>query len=199
MNRFLLALIPVFLIASCAQPPKQTSEEQVNRFSENQQASTRLYPQKSPEQVTKAVQETLVLLDPDDMKVVITEGGVLANRFSMFYAVYWVGYGRDYYSVKLNQTPTGTEAKLTYEGVMNSGMFTTAPADTFKADIPITSNQNPSDAKLFHDRVEYILGLRENWVSCADFENNSDPKNRPIFFCDQLGLINNVPQGGGKD
>jgi hypothetical protein len=193
MNRLLFAILPIFLITSCALPPKQSSEEQANRFKENKQASTRLYPQKSPEQVTKAVQETLVLLDPDDMKVVLTEGGVLANRFSTFYAVYWVGYGRDYYSVKLNQTPTGTEAKLTYEGVMNSGLFITAPPDTFKADIPITSDQNPSDSKLFHDRVEYMLGLRQSWVSCADFENISEPKNRPIFFCDRLGLVNNNP------
>lgn len=192
MFRYVI-LVTVVLLTACAAPPKQSVEDLTARFKENQQAATRLYPAKSPEQVTEAIQQVLLLLDPQDMKISITEKGVLANRFSTFYAVFAVGFGMDYYSILLEQVPEGTTAKLSYEGVMNSGMITTPPPAIFKQDIPISSDQDPSDFKIFHDRVEYVLGLREQWVTCDAAAAVSSTKTPPPFFCDRLGLVNEAP------
>jgi len=156
------------LLSACAAPPKETVGDLTAQFKENKKAATRLYVDKTPEQVTEAVEEVLFLLDPQDMRISITENGVLANRFSTFYAVFLVGHGMDYYSVLLEQVPEGTKATLSFEGVMNSGLFVSVPPRTFKQDIPITSAQSPADFNLFHDRVSYVLGLRDNWVTCNE-------------------------------
>ena len=111
------ALLLTIFLAGCAVPQPMSMEEMTARFKENQQAATRLYPAKSPDQLMEAVQEVLLLLDPQDMKFSITEKGVLANRFSTYYAVFSVGFGMDYYSVTLSEVPEGTLAKMGYEGV----------------------------------------------------------------------------------
>jgi hypothetical protein len=139
-----------------------------------------------------------MLLDADDMKVRMSDKGVVAYRYSTFYAVFLVGHGMDYYSIKLESLNNGTKATLSFEGVLSSGLIAITPPLVFKQDIPITSDQDPSDFKIFHDRVEFLLGLSDKWITCDDAAKVSTTKKAPPFFCERLGLVNDDPTKTAK-
>lgn len=192
--RKLILIFLVGILAGCAAPKKQVSLEDMDAaLARNEAVAVHLYPGKSLLEVRKAAQQALYLLDPDDMKFDVQSNSLLATRWSTFYAVFTVGFGRDWYSVDLEQTEQGTKARFGFTGQMNAGMFASPIDESFKTAIPTSAHQNEADFKLFHDRVEYLLGLPNQWPTCESAKKALLDAKAELFLCDQLGLENKAP------
>lgn len=193
-----IVVLAASFLSSCAHKPNLTLEQIDSQVAENRKASTRVYKKKSIEEVRVASQKVLFLLDPPDMKFDTQENQLLATRTSTFYAVFSVGYGRDWYSVTMKQTPIGVESKFGLTDQMNVGPFPPYIQLSFKPDIPVSAYDNPKDFKLFHDRVEYMLGIRDAWPTCDEAKKFNGQDEKDMRLCDSLGLENLAPQIDGK-
>ena len=187
------SVIAAFIVAGCANSYKPSLEELDADLSQNQLMSERFYPGKTIDEVRKASQRVLYLLDPPDMKFDVRADELLATRYSTYYAVLIVGHGRDWYSVSFTEKNGGTLAKFGFSGEMNNGPFVMPTAASFKSKIDVSALQNPSDFKLFHDRVEYLLGLRQTWTSCQQAKSEQLKRDKEMALCDSIGLENKEP------
>lgn len=188
----LLAFLAAILLAGCAHKSPPTLGQLDNQVAENKKEASRLYKGKSIDQVKTASQKVLYLLDPPDMKFDVQDGDLLASRFNTFYAVFSVGFGRDWYSVSMRQLPGGVESKFGLKGEMNAGVFVTPIPLSFKSNIPVSAHDNPADFKLFHDRVECVLGINPVWPTCEQAKKESPDKT--MLLCDSIGLENLAPK-----
>lgn len=181
------------LLAGCATRPQATLEDLDAALAKNEAAASRLYPGKTIPEARKAAHQVLYLLDPKDVVFDVQDNGLVATRWSTYYAVFSVGFGRDWYSVDFTQTDKGVIARFGFVGEMNSGMIAAPIPVSFKPNIPISAHQNAADFGLFHDRVEYVLGLRDTWVTCDAAKQAQASLKQTLFLCDSLGLENKAP------
>ena len=198
-----LSLMATCFLFACAHKPQLTLEQLDVQIANNKKSATRLYKGKTIDQVRSASRNVLYLLDPPDMQLDVPENELLATRFSTFYAVFSVGYGRDWYSVTMKKTPDGVESKFGLADQMNVGPFPSFIQPSFRSNIPVSAHDNPVDFKLFHDRVEYVLGIGSVWPTCEQAKKESPDKD--IRLCDSIGLENlppndlsNQPNSGSK-
>lgn len=190
--RVLLLAVASLVMIGCMHRPGLTLEQLDSQIAENKKSATRLYKGKSIDQVRTASRNVLYLLDPPDMQFDVPDNELLATRFSTFYAVFSVGYGRDWYSVTMKKTPDGVESKFGLADQMNAGPFPSFIQPSFRSNIPVSAHDNPADFKLFHDRVEYILGISSIWPTCEQAKKDSPDKD--IRLCDSIGLENLSPK-----
>ncbi|UYY88093.1 hypothetical protein [Alcaligenes sp. SMD-FA] len=193
MFKSLCSIALVALISGCAAPPQKTLAELDASLKKNEVESSRLYNGKSVPEVRQAAQQVLYLLDPNDMQFDVQSDSLLATRWSTYYAVFSVGFGRDWYSVDFEETTEGTTAKIGFTGSMSSGLFAFPIPASFKPKIPTSAHQNPSDFILFHDRIEFLLGLRDEWETCKSAKQKLPQHGGSMFLCDSLGLENKSP------
>src|SRR5690625_7499658 len=76
---------------------------------------------------------------------------------------------------------------------MYSIMFVTPRPVSFKSNIAISAHQNPMDFRLFHDRVEYLLGLRDDWPNCEMASKQANDDRKELFLSVRIGLENKTP------
>lgn len=191
--RIAMAVAVTALLSGCAAPPKMALEDLDAALVKNEAAASRLYPGKTIPEVRKAAHQVLYLLDPKDIVFDVQDNGLMATRWSTYYAVFNVGFGRDWYSLDFEQTDAGTIARFGFAGTMNSGMFATLIPVSFQPKIPISAHQNAADFDLFHNRVEFILGMRGEWETCETAKQARAVSKEPLFLCDSLGLENKAP------
>lgn len=191
--RFWWVFLAFGLLTGCAHKPAPSLEQLDSQIAVNKKSAIRVYKGKSIDQVRSASRNVLYLLDPPDMQFDVPDNELLATRFSTFYAVFSVGYGRDWYSVTMKQTPEGTESKFGLTSQMNVGPFPSLIPVGFKSNIPVSAHDNPADFKLFHDRVEYVLKMIPNWPTCEEAKMESPDKD--MLLCDSIGLENLAPSG----
>lgn len=174
-------------IIGCA--VKQPSLQQLNAdFKTNQLAASRIYPGKTAEEVSTAAQKVLYMLDPGDMEFDVRANELLATRMYGLYLVFGMAFGRDWYSVKFTQNDSGTMASFGFQTESSGGLIALAIPKSFRSDIQVSAHQNPLDFKLFHDRIEYLLGIRSGWISCEQAKKEQNNPEREIYLCDAVGL-----------
>lgn len=195
--RIAMAVAVTALLAGCAAPPRVALEDLDAALAKNEAAASRLYPGKTVPEVRKAAHQVLYLLDPKDIVFDVQDNGLMATRWSTYYAVFNVGFGRDWYSVDFEQTDAGTIARFGFVGEMNSGLIASPIPASFKPKIPISAHQNATDFALFHNRVEHILGMRGEWETCETAKQAQPAPEEPLFLCDSLGLENKAPVAQG--
>jgi hypothetical protein len=196
-----VAIIAVMsVISGCGIVPKKVTPEQTA-------ASTRFYPGKTAAELKVASEKTLTLLVPDRMKLDVQDNDVRA-RYNYSYAQTRIGYvgnttsfftdhgiGVTWYEVVFTEEAGGTRARLSY---LNRGDLTknvispeiTALHNSFRSDIPMTGRTSVEDFTLFHDRVEYLVGLRSAWAPCP---TTKVTERTFMEFCDRTGLKNDAP------
>lgn len=189
----LLLMIFLLTLSGCTQRVPPTLEQMDLALRTNKQAATRIYLDKTQTELRQASQKALELLDPSDIKFDVRENEILATRWYMIYAIFSVAFGRDWYSVKFDPNPEGVKVTLGYESAQNSGVIATQIPESFKSNIQASARNTPADYKLFHDRLEYLLGLRTDWVTCKQAKEQQLNPKQEMFFCDQVGLENLTP------
>lgn len=174
-------------ILGCASKQKSLAEIE-DTLKTNEAASTRVYPGKTSKQVREAAYRVLFLLDPPDMEFSLSTDNLLATRSAFFYNIFSVVYERDWYVVQITEAPEGTVAKFSFQGESHAFMPITK---NFKENIPISPNIEASEYAFFHDRLEYVLGLRDSWPTCSDL------KKRLVMassLCQGLGIDDKEPE-----
>ncbi len=184
--------IAALVLAGCATQNPPSLAQMDAALATNKAAATRFYTGKKADEVRSAAQQVLYLLDPRDVTFDVRPNELLATRFSTYYAVFSFGFGRDWYSVSLDPEQDGTKATFTLRGEMLSGLPPAIP-ESYESRIPISAYDNPADFKLFHDRIEYFLGIRSEWITCEAAKAAQPPPNKEMRLCDLIGLENKEP------
>jgi len=186
----LVCLIAVGTIG-CATRQPLTVEQMSNSLAENQAAATRNYPGKTQKEVLQASQKVLYLLDPTPaMAFDLDDNKLYARRMSLLYLVLITSWTVDQYNVTVTKSKDGAQATLAIGG---AGSIYIPPPLVFDKKLVVGANENPADFKLFHDRVEYVLGIRQNWVTCQEAKAAQKDPARGMFLCDSVGLDNYAP------
>lgn len=95
-----------------------------------------------------------------------------------------------WYTVALSEEAGGTRARFALQTRADDQASYWAnsaiPAihRSFRHDLPLDGRQGIADLKLFHDRVEHVLGLRPTWVSC----NEVKEPGKVVELCDNNGI-----------
>ena len=186
--RYLNIILLTFFVVSCGCAPKQKSLAELDAvLKSNERASVREYVGKTPEEVRAAAQRVLYLLDPSDMKFDVQSDKLLATRWGFYYNIFSVMTVRDWYEVDMRQAGSNTVVKFTYEnGPLE---FMGSVQVSFKSNIPVSARNIQADFELFHDRVEYVLGIRKSWPTCKD----ALAKNEGSYLCNSLGVDDKKP------
>ena len=188
---FLIVFASFFMIA-CAHRQTLTLDQLDALMAENTKLASRIYIDKTPSEVRSAAHRVLYLLDPTDMQFDVQKNELLATRSGMLLVAWLLLNTRDWYSVNFKQSKESTV--MTF-GIVNESNHNILVGgfipQSFKSNIPISTTNNPADFKLFHDRVEYVLGIRSDWTTCEEAKKASPDK--AMLLCDSIGLENIDP------
>jgi hypothetical protein len=193
MTRAILSVLAFVVISGCVTRPPPSVQELTESLNKSRAESSRIFPGKTEDQVRSASQKVLYLLDPSDMGFDLVDHQVLATRAGIIITFGAVFNERDWYSVSTSSVPGGVRSTLGLSSETNLAFVAGGQIPySFKESIPATANNNWVDYKLFHDRVEYILGMRPQWPTCDEAKKESPDK--PMLLCDSIGLENNSPE-----
>ena len=185
-------VVTLLMIVGCVSKPQKTLEELNASQEVNKKSSTRTYSNQSPEAIKKAAQNVLYLLDPGDIKFDTQNEKLLAIRSSMFYGVFSITRGRDWYEVTAAEKNGQTTVNFALTGEYETGIM--GPLQPiFKTNIPISAYDNPEDFNLFFDQMEYFLGIKKQWATCEMAQVRQANKGQFLRLCDSLGLENYSP------
>ncbi|WNH45556.1 hypothetical protein [Xanthomonas hawaiiensis] len=174
------------VISGCATNQKKAAPEK-------NEASVRFYPGKTSAELKVAAAKEFTALSPGQMRVEVLENEVRA-RYSYSYMARGIGYvgnttsfsgvradGATWYTVTVQQQAGGTLAQFTYLNAEPAGVFHPG----FKSNLPVRAEDSIEGFKLFHDRLEYLVGIRKEWTPCP-----SSPVGEREFIeiCDRRGL-----------
>lgn len=195
MRRVLIGLlVMMLLLIGCASTQSKTLDQLDKSLKINQVASIKVYKNISPDRVRDAAQKVFILMDKSDMKFDVRTNELLATRMYTFYAVFSVTWGRDWYSVGYTKEDNGTKVRFAFDGQENNGLIVPFIEESYRSNISVGAHNNPTDYKLFYDRIDYFLGLRSDWVTCDQAKKMYNEKSF-MFLCDKIGIEDNEPDG----
>lgn len=187
MRRPLLALLMVVLLAGCAAQPKPLSRE------EWLAATTRTYEAKNKEQVIAAAERVLRLADGDDFTIVHADDGFDATRDWMAFIVIGLVTGTDRWAFRAIEESGGVKASvqvsLNASGTSANGIPTSVTGGLING---------PALYELFWERMDYLLGLRGQWMDCKEADALRDTgatwgNNNPL--CNSFNMTDSAPDG----
>lgn len=157
MRNHFTALSAAFLLAGCASAPHQMQDR-----SDYLAEGTRIYSRESRERVMQAAEIVLKASDPTDFEFRYTLTGFTGLRRYFVYAVVATASGREKWDFLTE--PAGSDGIRASVSVSEAGTTTASyssqPYENAMASVPLY--------RLFWNRVDYMLGKRPDWVSCAD-------------------------------
>lgn len=186
-------LLPV-LLAGCATPPPLTREEYLATVS-------RTYADVTPDQIFSATEKLMRLADGDDFQITHHAEGLRATRNWLAYAVIAMANGTDYWDVKATSSNAGTKVEVQVStqsagtSVVAGGRGTYAPLTTVSPGNPVMGT---AIYDLFFARLEFLLGKRADWMSCAAADDRVKKKivwgdNSPL--CNSFNVNDDTPAG----
>lgn len=189
-----LCLLP---IGCAATPPLTLAQLEANR-ERNVAAATRTYPGRPIADVKAAAFEVLRLINPQEMKLDVRPDRILASQTFMINLILSGSSGQRWYEVIFVEDASGTKVILNLEKETETGaLIIPMKSSSFKQDIATSGNDRlPANYAVFYERLDYMLGLRTDWPSCAPYEKGLLS---PEYFCGGfnggLGVSNVTPTG----
>lgn len=171
--RALAAVLTLLLLAGCATPrPQMTREEWLQTTGREFQGVTK-------DQALAAAEKVLRLADGDDFVIAHNEEGFRASRRWIVYLVFAAAVGTDYWELKASPAPGGV--RVTVAVSQDSQALTptaTARGDWVATTGPMAGSPVMGNAlyDLFWARAEYLLGLREDWMTCPQAQERVKAK-----------------------
>jgi hypothetical protein len=144
----ILAILVVATLSGCA-APKQYTQEEWGKY------STRFYKDKTPDQIIDAATKLFTLSDPDDYGFNRFENSLEATRKQ--YNLLSVSH--DKWTLKTYPKDNGTKAIIGF--IWMAGTY---PSGT----------QDEGTYQLFWARMDYLLGLSQDWITCDEYYELSD-------------------------
>lgn len=156
-TKLITAIALTLSLTGCA-----TTVQQPASLTEYKAMSERVY-QRTPEEVMNAAEKVIRLADSDanDVKVIYADDSIQIERKYNAYFVIGSTFATYTYKFTTTKVPEGTKVNLAIEADVASGM------------IPIgnkTAFTTPSLYDLYFSRMDYLLGLSNEWVDCKSAE-----------------------------
>lgn len=172
MKKLILCGAVAAMLAGCVTPhPPMSREEYIA-------TTTRVYPDKTKEDVFKAAEKLFRLSDGNDYTFTHSEESMDATRKWSFYVVLAAGFGQDHWRVTAKDTDNGVKATvqaatqsqavqpmMVADGTNQNAYATTGPMQGS----PIQGN---ALYNLFWKRMDYLLGKRPDWATCEESDKN---------------------------
>ncbi|MDA0740273.1 MAG: hypothetical protein O2999_14970 [Nitrospirae bacterium] len=159
------------LLSSCYSAPRMMTGDEIIENTRH------VYPQKTPSAILRAAEKLLVLADGAGFTFTKTSDQVIGQR-------HWFGHqvshdwrkGQDRWVVTVQPQEDGTLVKVDVERILYRFMG----SDTVR---PIS----PATYFLFWNRLEYLLGISEEWMTCSHLEQAKLAQRtwgKESWFCD---------------
>lgn len=142
--------------------------------------TARIYSGVTREKALVAAERVLMLADGDDFRVVHSDEGFEAVRDWMAFVVIVLVIGKDFWTVRVADTPEGVkvvvQVRIWAEGMgpqptTTKGTWTTASSTSSGSGHIV---DGPALYGLFFSRMDYLLGLRQNWPTCEEADADVD-------------------------
>lgn len=189
-----LCLLPI----GCAATPRLSLAQLEANRERNVAAATRTYPGRSVADVKAAAFEVLRLLNPQEMKFDVRQDRILASQTFMINLILSGSSGQRWYEVIFIEDGSGTKVVLNLEQEAEHGaLIIPMKSSSFRQDIATNGDDTLlGNYAVFYERLDYMLGLRADWPSCAPYEKGLYS---PAYFCGGfnggLGVSNVTPTG----
>lgn len=199
MSKFVVLAVILVVVSGCASiAPHQTIEELSTLRNKKLEAATHKFNDTKEQDVEKAIVKVFNLLDGNDVKFDLRTNKILVSRWWTFYAVFNVGFGKDFWEFKIKEAGNGTEVTAAFDAEANTGMFAAPVSTDFKENIGIGGNMNVgasiADYDLLYSRVEYILGNNKAWPTCDDIATKHNVGKNTMVLCGRIGIDDKRPE-----
>jgi hypothetical protein len=162
---FLHYILFCIFISSCAHIEKQPREEWIS-------AQTKTYNDITTATILEASERIFILSDESDFSFSYKPKELIALRNWSFYAILSFVTGTDVWRVQTQESNGKTVVTIELE--INSNHFggysnKSGPAHT-------------ATYKTFWARLDYLLGLREDWMTCEQYEEMDPFSNQGLLY-----------------
>jgi len=166
MKRMVMLVFMVLTLSSCAGQRPPTREELLEIRKVADATRTRVYAA-PPEQVLSAAARVFEESDTDYRPMGQTENSTAYRRDWLLYMVFAVMVGQDNWKVTATPAEGGTRVEvINWQGPQGGGFIPITSGGGSEHDYTI----HPSLYTLYHERLAYMLGDRDDWVSCKTAE-----------------------------
>lgn len=165
-----IIVLACLLLAACQSTPPLDRDKYLSM-------ATRTYHDRSAEQVIRAAEQVIRATNSAQLKIADSPDGFTAVRHYMIYAVLAAEIGDDTWQFKAIPAADGAVVAQVYLARASSSSSATF-VPTIGGDMAIgatmvpggsgTPVSSPALYDLFWGRVDYLLGLKADWPSCAD-------------------------------
>ena len=132
----------------------------------------RTYENVEPEKVLAAAERLLRLADEEDITFQHSEDGFRAYRKWLLYAIITARWGTDTWDIKVKPAGDGTKATVQiWTSLEGQALPMAIGAGWGAVPAPGTGSaptQSPGLYDIFWARMDYLLGLREDWMTCSE-------------------------------
>jgi hypothetical protein len=155
--RSVVGLLLALACAGCGAPAHQVRDRD-DYLAE----ATRVYPGESRERILKAAEAVLRQSDPPDFEFRYTLTGFTGLRRYVIYAVITAAVGREKWEFFTEPDPGGVRSSVSIseEGSTSGAYGSQNRYESAMASVPLY--------RLFWNRVDFMLGRRPDWISCAE-------------------------------
>lgn len=159
--RFIIIGLSIALSA-CAHQRQMTREEWLK-------AGQKTYSNISKEHLIKNAQKVLTLADGEDFKFADRPNGFTATRNWLVYVVIAAAIGTDYWNFEIVETEGKLTATLNISHTQGSVSGYAGGGQAGTVTTPTTGfpYQGTAIYEVFWSRLDYLLGLRNDWLDCA--------------------------------
>lgn len=148
------AILTCLLLAGCATP------HEIRDRDDYLAEASRTYTAKTKEQVIRAAEIVLKNSDPSDWDMRYEGDGFVGLRRYFIYAVLATQSGREKWQFQARESGDSIQASLTVsEAGVGAGGYNVTPYERSMSSIELY--------RLFWARVDYVLGIRSDWMTCA--------------------------------
>lgn len=199
MSKVIALLVILVVVSGCAATvPHQTVEELSALREKRVEAATHKFNETKRQDFEKAVTKVFNLLDGDDVKFDLRANKMLVSRWWTYYAVFNVGFGKDFWEFNIKEAGDGVEVIAAFDVEENTGPFATAVVTSFKENIGIGGNKTTgasiADYDLLYGRIEYILGTNKSWPTCDDIAAKHNIDKGTMVLCGRIGIDDKRPE-----
>lgn len=196
-----IGLISILFIFApgCGLKSQPQSIDELYKLREKRiEAATHKFNNCQKRDVEEAIISVFKLLDNSDVEFDIRPNKLLISRFWTYYAVFDVGFGKDFWEFIIKEKDGGVEVKSAFEAESNTGPFASPVSTKFKENIGIGGNPDVgatiADYDLLYSRIEYFLYPDKPWPSCESVSTKHGISTRRMVLCGRIGIRDEEPK-----